>query len=214
MHSLRTSLTIKRRYLSNSLGDSAVIRDCAFLYETLPGLAACGSATSFDVDECLQRMCEHASAALSAAVSAIIPVPRCFEVFAADFIVSSSGRPWLLEARCCSCALALWLPSLFDFQVNADPSWALWQHEQPALQARFFVLSQRSSHVMRILLLGVRVCCTSHGKGGVHLHRCRKRSLFDAIAVAIKGAMSVVDVHGYAPNCFCVSRRHPAGTAC
>ena len=142
-HLVRSPLTIELRYLSNSLGDSAVIRDCAFLYETLPGLAACGSATSFDVDECMRLMCEHASAAFSAAVSAIMPVPQCFEVFAADFIVGSCGRPWLLEVRCCSCALASRRPSLFDFQVNADPSWALWQHEQPVLQASFRVVAAK-----------------------------------------------------------------------
>ena len=87
------------RYLSNSLGDSAVIRDCTLLFENLPKLAASGAATVFDVAECMRVMFEHASAAVSAAVATIMPVPRCFEVFAADFIVDSRGRPWLLEVH-------------------------------------------------------------------------------------------------------------------
>ena len=99
----RALFTATCRYLSNLQGDSAVIRDCAFLYDRLPELAACGAATSFDVHECMQLMCEHAAAAVSAAVAAIIPVPRCFEVFAADFIVDCSGRPWLLEVCRCLC---------------------------------------------------------------------------------------------------------------
>ena len=61
------------------------------------------TATSFDVDECMRLMCEHASSAFQAAVSAIMPVPQCFEVFAADFIVDCSGRPWLLEVCRCLC---------------------------------------------------------------------------------------------------------------
>ena len=124
------------RYLSNSLGDSSVIRDCAFLFEKLPALAASGAATAFDMHECVRCMCEHAAAAVSAAAAAaaIMPVPRCFEIFAADFIVDSKGRPWLLEVYYCSTSLCLNCASLKRFQVNADPSWALWQHEQPALQ--------------------------------------------------------------------------------
>ena len=81
------------------MGDSAVIRDCTLLFENLPKLAASGDATVFDVVECMRVMFEHASAAVSAAVDTIMPVPRCFEVFAADFIVDSKGRPWLHEVH-------------------------------------------------------------------------------------------------------------------
>jgi hypothetical protein len=93
----RSVIGLVRRYLSNSLGDSAVIRECAFLLQQIPGLAASGAATGIDIDECTRLMCEHASAAVSAATASMIPVPRCFEIFAADFIVDSRGRPWLLE---------------------------------------------------------------------------------------------------------------------
>jgi hypothetical protein len=79
------------------LGDAGIIRDCAFLFQNLSDLAARGAATQFDVDNCTRLMCEHAAAAVSAAIASIIPVPRCFEVFAADFIVDIQGRPWLLE---------------------------------------------------------------------------------------------------------------------
>ena len=85
------------RYMSNSLGDAAVIEDCTFLFRNLSGLAASGAATAFDLDVCMRMMCEQVSAAVSAAAASIMPVPRCFEIFAADFVVDIRGRPWLLE---------------------------------------------------------------------------------------------------------------------
>jgi hypothetical protein len=88
---------LRRRYMSNSLGDAAVIQDCTFLFQNLSGLAASGVATAFDLDDCMRMMCEQVSAAVSAAAASIMPVPRCFEIFAADFVVDIRGRPWLLE---------------------------------------------------------------------------------------------------------------------
>lgn len=44
------------------------------------------------------------------------------------------GLGYLRFAGACA-SLCMQRSPCFDVQVNADPSWALWEHEQPALQA-------------------------------------------------------------------------------
>ncbi len=181
----RTLLSIKCRYLSNSQGDSDVIRDCAFLFENLPALAAAGAATSFDVDECMRLMCEHARAAVSAAVATMIPVPRCFEFFAADFIVDSSGRPWLLEACVAAAALGSGHSSYCIFRSMPTQAGRFGSMSRLCCRSALAVLIQ-FSHVMRYRTPGVRICCNSPGKGRFQLRRCWERRLSCAIILALR----------------------------
>jgi hypothetical protein len=74
--------------------------------------------------------------------------------------------------------------------VNADPSWALWEHKQPKLQV-FCSLVAKHSTLNVTLLPGVRFRCATAGKGRLRPRRRLLRRVFSAITIgeaALRGS--------------------------